>query len=289
MVKIKFSGLGTHWQIIVDDEILPDSLENEILNQATTFEKKYSRFLPDSEVSQINLQGSGEYQVSEELAQILKFGIDLSENSQGYFNPAIGKILTEYGYDKDLKFENKINLSTAGSGSIKLKNNKISLLGDVQLDLGGWGKGYLIDLIYDLLISHNVNYFLIDGGGDLRATSKKSGQSWLVALEHPLDSELAIGVVELKNSALANSGSNKRRVGNFHHLIDFHSGKPVNSFLSSHIFAPTATIADGLATTLFISPQEIREKLVQIYPIEYLLVTADLNMLKSEGFSLKDD
>lgn len=287
MVKIKFSGLGTHWQIIIDDEILPNFLEKEILTQATTFEKKYSRFLPYSEVSQINLQGSGEYQISEELAQILKFGIELSKNSQGYFNPAIGKILTSYGYDKDLKFTDQVNLSTT-RGSIKLKKNKINLIGDAQLDLGGWGKGYLIDVIYDLLISHNVNYFLIDGGGDLRATSKKNGQSWLVALEHPLDNEVAIGVVELKNSALANSGSNKRKVGNFHHLIDFHSGAPINSFLSSHIFAPTATIADGLATTLFISPPEIREKLVKIYPIEYLLVTNDLNMLKSVGFVFKD-
>lgn len=287
MVELKFSGLGTHWQIIVDDDHFPSTLKKEIVNQATTFEKKFSRFLTDSEIGQINIHGPGEYQISDELVEILKFGMELSKNSDGHFNPLIGKILSAYGYDESLNLKSKINLPTT-SGTVKLRHNKLYLTGDAQLDLGGWGKGCLIDQLFGL-ISQNAKYFIINGGGDFRATSKKDGASWRIALEHPLNKELAIGVVELKNSALANSGSDKRRMGEFHHLIDFQTGKPVDSFLASHVFAPNATIADGLATALFISPKEIRDKLSTIYPVEYLLVTEKLEMKMSAGFILKSE
>lgn len=288
MAELKFTGLGTHWQIIIDDDSFSAQLEKEIIDHASAFEKKFSRFLVESEVGQINAKGPGEYKISEELTQILKFGIELSKNSDGHFNLAIGKILSAYGYDKDLKLKSKIDPPTT-HGSIKLKNNKLIIAGDALLDIGGWGKGYLIDQLYDLFISHNIKYFIINGGGDFRATSKKNGENWRIALEHPLDKKLAIGVVELKSAALANSGSDKRRLGKFHHLIDFENHKPVNSFLSSHILAPTATMADGLATALFISPKKIQKKLIEIYPIEYLLVTEKLEMRMSAGFVLKDE
>lgn len=283
MESLKFSGLGTHWQILVDGHKISPTLEKEILAEASAFEQQFSRFVDESEVSQINRRGAGKYPVSDELKTILSFGLELMEKSAGAFNPGVANILSAYGYDNKLQLKPNASLKPV-KGGISYSDNKLILTGKAQLDLGGWGKGYLIDRLYELLLANQQPYFLIDGGGDFRGTTKRSGQAWRIALEHPGDEQLALGVVELKNGALANSGISHRRAGNFHHLIDYKAARPARTFLSSHVLAPTATIADGLATALFVSPPLIRQKLARSYPIEFLLIDQYLQAQRSNNF-----
>jgi thiamine biosynthesis lipoprotein len=70
------------------------------------------------------------------------------------------------------------------------------------LDVGAAGKGYLVDLVSEMLRTAGVTDYVIDGSGDLR----HSGQSPVrVGLEHPFDSALVIGVSNLRDAALCAS------------------------------------------------------------------------------------
>lgn len=283
MFTLAFSGLGTQWRILVDGDPPGEEVKKRVVKVDREFEARFTRFRDDSEVGKINLGGDGEYQVSDELARILRFGLKLSEDSDGAFDPKVATVLVAFGYDKNLELKPEARPEPP-PGKIKLSGQRLTLSGGAKLDLGGWGKGYLIDRLYEFLLSQKIKYFLIDGGGDFRGTCKADGSAWRIALEHPLDPSLAIGVIKLKNSAFANSGVGKRKLGRFHHLIDPTSGNPVRNILSSHVAAKTAVVADGLATALLVSPKEMRSHLAALYQVEYLLLDEKMKPEKSAGF-----
>lgn len=289
METFKFFGLGTHWQILCDGKKISRPLQEYILNESNKFEKRFSRFIKESEVSRINILAPGTFKISQELLEILKFGIELSKKSVGYFDPSLANILEAYGYNQNLDFKERIpaklgKVVSSVPGFVSLKGNKLTLGGSAKVDLGGWGKGYLIDKLYNLLLKEGYENFLIDGGGDLRGTIKKNGGGWRVGLEHPTDPECAIGVIELKNKSLANSGVCKRKAGSFHHIIDPRTAKPTRGVLASYVLADTATVADGLATALLISPAKIRNELKKEYAVEYLLIDDQMRSEISEFF-----
>ena len=78
------------------------------------------------------------------------------------------------------------------------------------LDVGAAGKGYLIDLVSDVLSGLGIADHVIDASGDLLARGAASER---VALEHPADPTKAIGVVELHDGALGASATNRRSLG----------------------------------------------------------------------------
>jgi thiamine biosynthesis lipoprotein len=122
----------------------------------------------------------------------------------------------------------------------------------VVVDVGAAGKGYLVDLVGELLSDLGVDTQVVDAGGDLRSR----GVPLRVALEHPADPSKAIGVVELgggaTDGALCASASNRRAWGaGLHHVLDAITGAPTADVVATWAIAPTALIADGAATALF--------------------------------------
>ena len=116
----------------------------------------------------------------------------------------------------------------------------------VLLDIGAAGKGYLVDLVSDLLVGLGIGTHVVDASGDLRVRGDASER---IALEHPADPTKAIGVVELREGALCASASNRRSWGDgLHHVIDAVTGVPTADVIATWALAPDALHADGLAT-----------------------------------------
>lgn len=284
MQSIEFPALGTQFVILVDEEKSLVELKKKIRTLATDFENRFTRFRDDSEVGRINLAGEGEYKVSAELTELLRFGLTLRDRSRGAFDPQVGAILTAYGYAKGYRFQPEAKIKST-LGCISLAGRRLTIKGGAQIDLGGWGKGYLIDRIREILEDAGRKFFLVDGGGDFYGTTKADGSPWTLGLEHPLKHDEIIGLVNLAHSALAGSGVGKRKVGAFHHLIDMESKKPKSGVLSCHVQAKAAVVVDGLATALMLVSERQRLKLAADYRVEYALVKSDYTLEKSPGFS----
>ncbi len=78
-----------------------------------------------------------------------------------------------------------------------------------------------------------------------------------VALEHPADPTKAIGVVNLGDGAICASASNRRAWGDgLHHVIDATTGLPTSTVIATWAIAPTALVADGVATALFFADSQ---------------------------------
>jgi thiamine biosynthesis lipoprotein len=76
-----------------------------------------------------------------------------------------------------------------------------------------------------------------------------------IALEHPLDPRKAVGVAELADGAFCASATTRRAWGDgLHHVLDPATGLPTRGVLATWVLAPTALVADGIATALFFDP-----------------------------------
>ena len=235
-----------------------------------TVVKKYTRFDPKSELSKLNNSGGKPFKVSRELFDLISYMKELSEVTQGIYDPTIIDLLEAFGYKPSADFKeledpflyDKIQAMVKSRPSpkdIKLDKEKleITLARRQRLDLGSIGKGYAIDLAYEAL--EETEAFIINAGGDIRVKGPKpDGSPFFISLFYSqlpnkkLHRENSIGTIELEEGSVCSSGGWARKVKFFHHLINPKTGFPINQISQSYVIAPTAVVADAWSTVLFI-------------------------------------
>lgn len=251
MLQLKeISALGTLWWFDLFDT--PPSREREItdciVHQLRTFEHRYSRFSDTSLIGILNKAGTLT-NPSDELISLLQFGQMLYEETGGIFNflSAHTQVARGYGSATGVR-EAAENPAPANPITDLVLNDKKIMLHRGAVDLGGFGKGWLIDAIAGMLrTSLGVHYFLINGGGDIYASTLPDGLPIDIFIEHPFKKKCFIAKVPLFNQGFAGSGTHKRRWRyngiQQHHIIAQHT-----TAMASHIVAHTALYADVFAT-----------------------------------------
>jgi thiamine biosynthesis lipoprotein len=270
--NIEFESLGTHWWIeILDDE--PDAdVERLILKRIRAFHDDYSRFIPKSFIGRLNTMKSLK-NPPQELVDMLIFARDMFTASEGIFNISVSSTLGQLGYGTA---DAKSRIHTSLWDHVTMSNREITIPENVEIDLGGFGKGWIIDEIGKILRDNNRPHFIINGGGDILVSSLEPIE---IVLEHPLDSSLMIGSTKISHGALGVSSTKKRiwKQGDitYHHIIDPRIKAPSESDIAAtFVKADTALIADTLATVLLIDPtQDI--KLTKAYALQTILIRED--------------
>jgi len=245
VIKFSFEALGTTWWIELfennTDKNL-DEIKNFVEVFAAVYEKKYSRFLKDSQISILNRDRSYK-NPSPEFVQLLEYGKRLYLRSDTHFNLLLGHILESKGYDASYSFNATGSIETAGNPITDLTiTPELIELKHGKVDLGGFGKGYLIDLIAkELKQALNVEQFLINGGGDMYATHN-AGEPITIFLEHPTKPGTGIAKTTLTNQGFAASSPHKRvwknEAGTHHHIVS-------DQLTSDATFIKAATAADA--------------------------------------------
>lgn len=266
-----FPALGTYWWIEIWDDVghqRCQDIREHIINEAARFEAKYSRFLPHSVISELNRQRT--LALDEESLAMIRYGIDLFERSNGVFNILVGHILEARGYDQHY------SLTDSGSQTLTVGNpsqdivfdGNVASLKHGNLDIGGYGKGWLIDGLHKQLQQLGITQFLINGGGDIYVTHQHH-QPVTIYLEDPLNPEKIVGKTPLKHRAFAASSPHKRAwsvkqhinnqemVSHQTHIVSQHAVKDV-----IYLTAPTAVDADAFATTLLQTDTLATQKLL---------------------------
>ena len=279
MVKLDFKALGTIWNINYSSKT--NSYNKIILDTVKQFESDYSRFISKSYISQLN-NGKIIKKPSQELIQMLQFAKDSYVNTNGCFDISVGGVLEQNGYGNNTNITTNnsqpyYNFIKNGKSSISINNNNI------HLDFGGFGKGWLIDKIANIF-GNNVPEYVINGGGDIYV---KNNVKQKIYLEHPNAQDTYIGYTLINNKALAVSSNQKRtwKYNNktYSHIID-PSNKDINN-LQSIVTAPTANLADMLATTLLIANITTIKNLQNIYNFDYLIIKNNGTFTKSKDFN----
>ncbi|NCN12062.1 FAD:protein FMN transferase [Candidatus Kaiserbacteria bacterium] len=257
-----FQALGTQWSVEIFDEkdsAVLESAFRTLEHFVQDFEATYSRFKADSLVSILN-QDRMLHTPSEECHALLTYGKQLYLRTNTHFNFLTGNIQEARGYDATYSFtpdESKTLTPGNPVTDLHITAEKIEL-SQGNIDLGGFGKGYLIDELATLLQKeYSLQYFLINGGGDLYATSDH-GTPIQIFLEHPTKPSHFIHTTTIKQQGFAASSPFKRM---------WHSGDKTYTHIvansetpriASFVKAKTARDADAFATTtLLLTESEI--------------------------------
>lgn len=246
----RFEAIGTHWRIDTR-EALPAPIADAVSARVARFDRDWSRFRDDSRVAA--LATPGRHRLADDAGPLLAFYRDLFEATAGRVTPLVGRTLEALGYDAAyrLRAADDIPSVPAWDAAIAWDGEHLDVVKPVVLDVGAAGKGYLVDLVSDLLADAGIDEHIVDASGDLRSR----GVPMRIALEHPLDPRRAVGIAELTDGAFCASATTRRAWGDgLHHVIDPLTGLPTRGVLATWVLAPTALVADGIATALFFDP-----------------------------------
>ncbi|KAL0264052.1 UNVERIFIED_CONTAM: hypothetical protein PYX00_010917 [Menopon gallinae] len=124
------------------------------------------------------------------------------------------------------------------------------------LDVGGVGKGYLIDYMVDWLKSRGVKKAILNLGGSLYLLGdKKLNPSWSIGLREPRkDARDYVAVMKVaSNQSISTSGCYERFFEDggqrYHHILDPNTGYPVKSDLAFvSVILPCGLEADYYST-----------------------------------------
>lgn len=150
----------------------------------------------------------------------------------------------------------------------------------MAVTLNGIAQGYVTDRVAELLRANGLDNVLVDLG-EMRGLGRRpDAAAWRVGIHDPRRSGRTLGVVDLKNQALATSGGYGTpfdRLGRFNHLFDPRTGLCAERYLSVSVLAPLATTADALSTAFSVMP------LPEIHAVLSRIETARVIVLDKDG------
>ncbi|MFI3253432.1 MAG: FAD:protein FMN transferase [Eubacteriales bacterium] len=229
-------------------------------------EELFSTTRSSSEVFQINLisenQALNNLPLSEEVAEVLEYGIEMSEITQGTFDLSIYPIVKAWGFTLGEEIVPEAEtidhlLPLVDSQLITWDGENLSLPQGMELDFGAITKGFVADQLAEQLKEDHISSAMISLGGNIYALGKKQdGSLWNIGIQNPYGGG-AILSVQIENKAVVTSGGYQRyftHEGNtYGHIIDPRTGYPADAGLSSvSIISDSAMYADCLSTALFV-------------------------------------
>ena len=229
--------------------------------------------------------------VSECLFEAAQFALAVADASQGAFDPTVGARMESRGFDRDYRTgvpsrSTVVTHSVVTYRDVELDatEHTITLHKPLLLDLGAVAKGLAIDLAARELAE--LQHFMIDAGGDLLASGRNAqGHPWRVGLRHPREVDAFLQTIEVTGGSVCTSGDYER-TGNDgkHHLLDARNRETAEALASVTVLAPSAMVADALATAAFALGPTAGLTFLERHDVEALLVTPSLERFTTRGW-----
>lgn len=298
--SIEFRAMNTSVMLAADGEgAVPG------MYAAKTFidecEQRFSRFLPASELSDLNRSAGEWIQVSDDLMDMLQLSRKYYQQTNGIYDPSTLTDLKQIGYDRSMDEiranGNKAPVcvskrpSRAGFEEISFDpgNRRVRLPRGMEVDLGGIAKGWIVEKSAQLL-QHYVDVCGVSAGGDILFIGRPlDGRDWDVYLEDPRNPTQTLAQLHIPTGAVATSSIMKRtwiqgrQVR--HHLIDPRTGEPAQTDrLSVTVITSSIIDADVYAKAILIGGEDAVSPLGSGQNFIYLTVGQDGNIYGSPGY-----
>lgn len=245
----------------------PRSLVAMAERRTRELERRWSRFLPSSEISRLNAAAGEAVAVSSDTVRLVAAACDAWAFTGGRFDPTVLDAMLHLGYEQSIETvraglaEALSVVPAVGCEGIEIDEfaGTVRLPVGVRLDAGGIGKGLAADLISEELIHAGARGALVSVGGDLRVRGDGPHiDGWSVGIEHPLQRTRSLATVQMVDGAVATSsrlGRRWRRMdGMMHHLVNARTGRPTVGVTAVSVIAATGAWADALTKVCCITP-----------------------------------
>lgn len=187
--------------------------------------------------------------VSDTLIEPLAVAESVREWTGGAFDVRCGRATDAWrGWRSVATAPKPFGPSSVGTLEVDIPASRIRLRAPIPwLDFGGIGKGWAADQAIHVLADHNVLQAMVDIGGDMSLGAPPPGSDgWRVG-------RLGLSQVwMLQHCGVATSGFQQQHIdvedGAWSHLLDPRTGQWVGRHQDITVIAPTAALADALAS-----------------------------------------
>jgi thiamine biosynthesis lipoprotein len=248
------------------DGIDGEELARQMIRRLGQLELRWSRFLPNSEVTGLNAADGAPRRVSTDTLTLVEALVQAWHATDGAFDPTLLSTLVELGYAAsrtDGSPAAPLGVSPAPRGNpggilIDRTANVVQLPSGTTIDPGGLGKGLAADLVTAEAMEAGALGALVEIGGDVRVVGvSPEGEGWPISLT-AIDSDVPAGIVDIRDGGIATSTPRLRTWATAgeqrHHLIDPTTLRPSTAdVVSCTVIAGTAAWAEAHTKIFFSS------------------------------------
>ncbi len=272
------SAMSTEFELVLPGE------NRDYLQQAAQavfslidrLEELLSRFDPRSDISLVNRLPAGQAQrVGIETVECLSLCLVLQTETHGAFDCDFRSRKKHWDLKPREFPEKETSGQTLGFETAAVPGGfEVVLSAEVDLDLGGMGKGYALDKAWEILRDWDVKQGLIHAGtstalahgSPYSSASKQKG--WPVGVTGSFACPGAPRRAFLKGRAISGSGTEIKGP----HVIDPVNGGPALGHLAAWVSHPSAAVADALSTAFMVMSTEQVRDFCQRFPDVWALV-----------------
>ncbi len=259
------NAIGTTYTIrYLDNQ--DQNFESKIDRIINEINRSTSTYIPNSIISKIN-KGDSTVRIDDHFEAVFKKAEKIFEETNGEFDPTVGILVNAWGFGPEEKINNldsiKVGalLKFVGFDKVQIRNGKVEkLYPEIYFDFNAIGKGYLVDMVAALFEKNNIENYMVEIGGEIKAKGvNQKGDFWKIAIENPnTDGTRSFATtIQLKNESVATSGNYRKfRTTNdgrkYVHTINAKTGYATESNLlsASVISKSDCADVDGYATAL---------------------------------------
>lgn len=262
-------SMGSTWTVKLDaDPSRLPALRDGIQRQLDAVVAQMSTWEEDSSLSRFNAAPAGHVQTLEpEFARVLGYALQLAADTGGAYDPTIGPLVNLWGFGPDGRraeppTDEMIAAAKARVGWQRLRfdadDGTLVQPGGAYLDLSSIATGFGIEQVAGWLQAQDVDNFLVELGGELRAGGRRpDGGDWRVGIERPTGEDGAplLHTLGLRDEAIGASGDFRNffehRGQRYSHHIDPRTGETVTRDLASvQVIHADGMKADALAMAI---------------------------------------
>lgn len=265
LVERRFRALGSECRIVADTH--PDAVE-AAETRVHDLERRWSRFLPDSEISRLNRAAGRLVLVEPDTFELLSLAQLARDWTHGRYNPLGLEQLRALGYDRP--FDNGVGPGQPSTrASWPLTVEPIELFPDTTavrlpagsgFDPGGIAKGHIADLVAHDLEAIGAACAMVELGGDVRVLGEPwYGDRWRIDLAAPQLPGATCGSITVDGGGVATSSVIRRRWSGpngaaRHHVVDPATGRSsTTDLLTATIAAADLGWAEAAATSVLVT------------------------------------
>ncbi len=248
------------------------SLIDSVFVYIESLQDKLNEFDSNSLLWQINHSQETKFPMDADLFELLVLSDSLYQLSDGKFDPTIKPVLDLWGFaSSDQQLSDSLQtavpdslslaneLHKVGFSKLRYDQNSLYKPPQMQLTFGAIAKGYILDKAAQKMKELDI----LSGNIDCRSSMTFFGAKLpqLIYIQHPmLSKDDFIASFKILNSSVGTSGNYQQFFEvdgvRYHHIIDPHTGYPVQHIYSTTIITASAAWADGLSTAFFLMPPQ---------------------------------
>lgn len=311
MQSMQALGTVVELRLVTTSMAIAEEWFTLLWKETVSFENSFSRFIPESELSQFNLHAGEKTLVSKMCRDIFEKAKQFGEITEGIFNPFVLPSLQRAGYvhsmtsvgeEGEVAAPDFSDRDVVAYTELEIGNDWARIPVRSAIDLGGIGKGYLADYLASLLTTPpatstglaQMESFCLSLGGDIIAKgTDEFTQKWRIDIQSSRDrlQNRAYFVSDEDTVGVATSGTVREKEGKTQaHQINPASQTPAETqYALCSVASRNAVTADVVASSILMGGKDLANRLLQESVISGVLLqdeTSENPLVLGKGFTL---